>query len=1016
MRNKGFIIFLTAIVTILCIYYLSFTWVSRNIQQDATEFATDASGSVDYTKKNAYLDSLWKLPVYNLFGIEYTYQEVKETELSLGLDLQGGMHVTLEVSPVEIIKGLSGNNDDKVFLAAIEEAENRSKTSQENFTDLFYEAYKEMRPDGNLSAIFANAANRERINFQTSDQEVLSIIKSEVDDAIDRSFNILRTRIDRFGTTQPNIQRLPGTGRIQVELPGTDNPQRVRELLQSVAKLEFWEVYEPNEFGGFLQSVNDMLVAEQKADQPQISPANAAAATTDTTTQEGQEILDSLETSSPTALETEEEAEDLAAQLSGGASDSTNIDSLLNTDVSPLFSLIRSQYGLVYNVSDTAQINRIIKREDVQSMLPPNLKFLWSSQPDMLEDGTELLELFAIKTGRGGEAPLTGEVITNATQQLDQSARPAVSMSMNAEGAKKWRQLTGSNIGGRIAIVLDNYVLTAPNVQGEIPGGSSEITGNFTLEEAKDMANLLKAGSLPAPTKIVEEAIIGPTLGREAQAQGIISLVAGLVIVVLFMVAYYAKGGLIANLALVFNIFFILGILAQLNAALTLPGIAGIVLTMGMSIDANVLIYERIREELKNGLGLKAAIATGYDKAFSSILDSNVTTFLTGLILFVLGQGPVKGFAIVLMIGIVCSFFTAVFITRVVVEWAARKGDESKLSFSLPFSRDILNNLNMDFFSKRKIAYIGSAIFIGFGMVAIVLQGGLNLGVDFTGGRSYVVSFNDPVVASELKIALADDFENAGTEVKTYGSNNVLKVTTGYLINDESVEADARVRENLIAGVEELTGLSYVDDSNNLGAQNFTISSSSKVSATIASDIKSSSIESVIFSLIAIFLYILIRFRKWQYGLGAVIALFHDALAVISAFALAGLFGKVFEIDQVFIAAILTVIGYSINDTVVVFDRIREDIGLSPTSNLTKTFNLAINNTLSRTLITAFTTLIVVIVLFIWGGEVLRGFSFALLVGIVVGTYSSIFIASPIVLDLSKRELAKKEPLVTSKA
>ncbi len=1013
MRNKGFIIFLTVIVTLLCVYYLSFTFVSRNIQQDAIAYATDESGSVDYYKKNAYLDSLWKVPVYNLFGIEYTYEEIKETELNLGLDLQGGMHVTLEVSPVEIVQGLSGNNDDKVFLDAIKEARTKSKNSQESFTKLFYQAYKDKRPDGKLSTLFSNAANRDRINSQTSDAEILAIIDAEINDAIDRSFNILNTRINRFGTSQPNIQRLQGTERIQVELPGVDNPKRVRELLQSVAKLEFWEVYEPNEFGGFLQSINEMLVQEQRANQPKIAASNPLEATSDSTTVEGQQVLDSLDTATPSQEQLEAEAEDLAAQLSGKSSDSTNLDSLMNSTVSPLFSLIKSQYGLIYDVRDTAQINRILNRQDVQSMLPPNLKFLWASKPDRLKDGTGLLELFAIKKGRQGKAPLDGKVITNASQQLDQSARPAVSMSMNAEGAKKWRQLTGNNIGGRIAIVLDDYVLTAPNVQGEIPGGSSEITGNFTINEAKDLANLLKAGSLPAPTQIVEDTVIGPTLGAEAQAQGVISILAGLGIVILFMVAYYAKGGLVANIALIFNIFFILGILAQLNAALTLPGIAGIVLTIGMSIDANVLIFERIREELKNGLGLRAAIANGYDKAYSAIIDSNATTFLTGVILYVLGQGPVKGFAITLMIGIFCSFFSAVFITRVVVEWLARKGDDSKLSFAMPFSDNLLANLNVDFLSKRKIAYIFSGVFIGVGMLVLIMQGGLNLGVDFKGGRTYVVAFSDPVVASELKVALADNFENSGTEVKTYGSDNVLKVTTSYLIDEESVETDELVQSRLIEGVKGMTGYAYVNDGGALNDKSFNILSTSKVEPTIANDIKRSSLESVIFSLIVIFVYILIRFRKWQYGLGAVIALFHDTLAVVAAFAFAGLFGKVFEIDQVFIAAMLTVIGYSINDTVIVFDRIREEVSLRATTNLNNTFNLAINNTMSRTVITSFTTLIVVIVLFVFGGEVLRGFSFALLVGILVGTYSSIYIATPVVLDLSKKK-AKKAQLATA--
>lgn len=999
MQNRSGIIILTVIITLLCLYYLSFTFVSRNIQQKAVAHATDENGNIDYFKKNAYLDSLWNLPVYNLFGVEYTYEEVKNTELNLGLDLQGGMHVTLEVSPVEIIRGLSGNNTDKDFVEALQKAQQASSTSQENFVQLFYSEYKSANPDGRFSALFANAANRGRIEYETSDEDVLKVLQSEVDDAIDRSFNILRTRIDRFGTSQPNIQKLPATGRIQVELPGADNPARVRELLQSVAKLEFWEVVEPREYSSSIQAINDFLVKEQKAKTPVASPTSTA----DTTVTS----LDSAARPSEEGLSNE--AEDLASQLSGAPSDSTRagIDSLM-ADVSPFVSLLRSQFGLVYDVKDTAQINRILARPEIKALIPSTVKFLW----DFRGDGTgneRFLELYAIKKGRNNKAPLEGSVITNATQTLDEKQRPAVSMEMNVEGAKAWRKLTAENLEERIAVVLDNYVLTAPTVRSEISGGRSEITGNFTLEEAKDMANLLKAGSLPAPTKIVEEATIGPTLGREAQIQGVVSIVAGLVLMVLFMVAYYSRGGLIATIALIFNIFFILGILAQLNAALTLPGIAGIVLTIGMSIDANVLIFERIREELRNGLSLKQAISLGYSKAYSAIIDSNVTTFIVGVILYALGQGPVKGFAITLMIGIACSFFSAVFITRVLVEWMARTGDEKKITFSFPYSQRLLTDLNVDFLGKRKIGYIISSTFIAIGLAILVAQGGLNFGVDFTGGRSYVVSFKNPVAESDLKVALAENFENAGTEVKTYGSTNVLKITTSYMVGDESSEADAQVEQALIHGISEFTGLSYSQNDAGVDDNHFTISSSSKVGATIANDIKTSSIESIVFSLIVIFLYILVRFRKWQYGLGAITALFHDTLAVIAAFAIAGLFGKVFEVDQVFIAAMLTVIGYSINDTVVVFDRIREDVQLKPNSNLRSTFNTAINNTMSRTVITSFTTLIVVIVLFIFGGEVLRGFSFTLLVGILVGTYSSIFIAAPIVVDLSTKKVAKKQ-------
>ncbi|MDQ3534835.1 MAG: protein translocase subunit SecDF [Bacteroidota bacterium] len=999
MRNKSGILILTAIITLLCLYYLSFTLVSRNIQKDAIAYATDANGNINYSQKNAYLDSLWKLPVYNLLGLEYTYEEVKNTELSLGLDLQGGMHVTLEVSPVEIVRGISGNNSDRAFNDALVRAQQLHATSQESFIQLFYSAYKSIAPDRPLNAPFVNAANRGRIDSQTTDQEVLRVLQAEVNDAIDRSLIILRTRMDRFGTTQPNIVPL-ASGRIQIELPGADNPARVRELLQSVAKLEFWEVVEPQEISSTIQSINAFLVEEQKRQKPVASTPSAPV-----TSEQALQNMDT--TSRPTQQELATSAEDLAAQLGGAQGDAQGIDTLMS-EVSPFVSLLKSPYGLVYDVADTAKVNRILARSQVKALIPAHISFMWDYRGNVA-GGSQQLELHAIRAGRANKAPLEGNVITNATQSLDQRSRPAVSMEMNTEGARKWRKLTGDNVGKRIAVVLDNYVLTAPNVQSEIAGGRSEITGNFTLDDAKDLANLLKAGSLPAPTQIVEEAIIGPTLGREAQAQGIISIVAGLVLVVVFMIAYYSRGGLIATLALVFNIFFILGILAQLNSALTLPGIAGIVLTIGMSIDANVLIFERIREELRNGMTLKQAISLGYDKAYSAIIDSNVTTFLTGIILYVLGQGPVKGFAITLMIGIACSFFSAVFITRIVVEWMAKRGDEKKITFSFPFSHNLLNNLNFNFLSKRKFAYIFSSVFITIGLVVLLVQGGLNFGVDFTGGRSYVVTFSKNMVASDVKVALTNNFENAGTEVKTYGADNVLKITTSYLINDESAEADNRVEESLIAGLSDHSGMSFLRNDAMVGDNNFTISSSSKVGASIANDIQTASLKAVAISLIVIFLYILVRFRKWQYGLGAITALFHDTLAVISAFAIAGLFGKVFEVDQVFIAAMLTVIGYSINDTVIVFDRIREDIGLRPKGDIVSTFNGAINNTMSRTLITSFTTLIVVIILLIFGGEVLRGFSFALLVGILVGTYSSIYIATPVVIDLSTRTVAKKQ-------
>ena len=942
------------------------------------------------------MDSVWNLPVYNLFGVEYTYKQIKETELSLGLNLQGGMHVTLEVSPDDIIKGLSGNNEDKDFLAALARANKLQTTSQEKYTDLFYQAFKEINPNGRLAPIFATAANRGKISLQSSDQEILKIIRQEVSQAIDRAFEILRTRIDRFGTSSPNIQRLPGTGLIQIELPGVENQKRVRKLLQGVAKLEFLEVVNlyDDQLRGPLAAINRKLAQENQLNM-------AKEATSDTAKASGKS---SASQDLSTLLEGEKSTGDTAKATA--KTDTTALDSLSNAN-SEFFNLIHYPQGLV-NLKDTAKVNRILRRimnGDLKGLLPPNIKFLWNVHAQQ-QNGQDMLPLYAVRTGRGGVAPLTGEVITDARQSYDDRSAPAVSMSMNAEGARKWKRLTAENVGKQIAVVLDNYVYSAPNVQNEIPNGQSIITGNFTLDEAKDLGNVLKAGALPARTRILEEQMIGPSLGKEAIRQGMISVIAGLIVVVLFMLAYYSKGGLVANMALVFNIFFILGILAQLQASLTLPGIAGIVLTIGMAVDANVLIYERIKEELRQGNGLLKSISLGYEKAYSSIIDANVTTFIIGVILFVLGQGRVKGFATTLMIGIICSFFSAVFISRVIVTWMSkRKGDAAKISFDTIFSRRLFSNANFDFLGFRKIAYIVSGSIIAFGLILMLMEGGLNLGVDFTGGRTFIVTFKQPVVPSKLKTSLYKAFESNGTEVKSYGSNNVVKVTTSYLIDETSSEADDKVKDALVKGIEQSSGEQFVADDSKVDAGHFTISSSTKVGPSIASNIINASYESMFFALIAIFLYILVRFKRWQFSLGAVIALFHDVFFTLAAFAIARLLGKSFEVDQVFVAAMLTIIGYSINDTVVVFDRIRENLQVRPHEKMIETFNMSINTTMNRTVITSFTTLIVVFILLVFGGEVLRSFSFALFVGIIVGTYSSIFIASPVALDLSKKKL-----------
>lgn len=996
MRNKGVVIVLTVVITFLCLFYLQFTLVSRRIQQEAVQNATDKNGNVDLSAKQRYLDSLWNKPVHNFLGIEYTYKEVKENELGLGLDLQGGMHVVLEVSPVDILRGMSNNPMDADFNSFIQSAREAQKTSQGNFVDLFYEAYQAKNNGKTLASYFASAKGI--ISSSDDDQAVLTKIRTEVDDAINRSFTILKTRIDQFGTSSPNIQKLPATGRIQIEIPGADNPQRVRKLLQGVARLEFWKVVEYNDPALItsLEAINNLVVRENTI-KAEAEKANASV-------KQPEQKVDAKKS----------DLSKLDEQLSK-VKDSTGsaLDSLRNSITSPLYSLMSPGAPFMYDVKDTTTINALLRRPDVRGLLPRTIAYYWDVKPNPeITPGVEDVALNFVEVGRAGKPLLTGETIVDARQDFDQYGKYSVSMRMNAAGSKVWAKVTAeasaSNPQRRIAIVLDNFVYSAPTVQGEIPNGNSQITGSFTQEEAKDLATALKAGSLPAPTRIVEEMVVGPTLGQVAQSQGLISMAAGLVIVILFMLVYYAKGGIVATISLIFNIFFILGIMAQpqLHTALTLPGIAGIVLTMGMAVDANVLIFERIKEELASGRRLVESVTKGYERAFASIFDSNLTTFLTAAFLFILGQGPIKGFAITLMIGIATSFFSAVYISRVIIEWMLRKGEASKISFSTSLNL-IPKNINFDFLGKRRLAYIFSISVILIGAALIAVRG-LNLGVDFQGGRSYVVAFIKPVDATAMRNTLSAAFEGKGTEVKNYGSNSVVRVTTSYLVDDETDGADDKVKNALINGVKKHTGLDFTDNDRNLTEKNFTISSSTKVGATIADDIKDSAFEAALFSIIGIFLYILFRFRKIEFSTGAIVALIHDTLFVFATFAIADALGFSFEIDQVFVAAVLTIIGYSINDTVIIFDRIREFINYGSIKDEVTIFNSAINNTLSRTLITSGTTLIVVIILLFFGGEVLRGFSFALFIGIVIGTYSSIFIAAPIVIDLNRRKAVSK--------
>ncbi|MBT1709777.1 protein translocase subunit SecDF [Fulvivirgaceae bacterium PWU5] len=980
MQNKGLVISLAVVITLLCFYYLSFTFVSYNVQRKAVAAATDASGNIDINKKQAYLDSVWTTPVYNLLGAEFTFKEVKDSELSLGLDLQGGMHVTLEVSPADIIKSLSGNSQDSAFLSALRVASKEQKTSRDNYSTLFFRAFRKANPDKRLASIFANSSTRDKIATNDDDKKVIDVVDSEIESAIDRSFTILSNRLDQFGTSQPNIQRLPGTGRIQVEIPGADNPARVRKLLQGVARLEFWDVIEPNTLNTQLLAINDVLVKEQKA---AAKPAVAAGATTsaDTTAADSDDLSSLLGDSTKTAS-----ADSAAAQK--------GLDSLQNmANVSALFSLSNPPSAFRYALKDTAKINDIFRRHDIRNLLPRTVGVFWANKPDQVGN-QESLELFFLDIGRDGKSRLTGEVITDAHSDLDEYARHAVSMKMNAKGTRTWAKWTAEAASkspkGRIAITLDNTVYSAPSVNGEIPNGNSQISGNFTDIEAKDLANVLKAGSLPAPTKIVEESSVGPTLGAESIRNGILSIIVGFLIIIFFMLVVYNTSGWVADLAVILNLIFLLGVLASLNAALTLPGIAGILLSLAIAVDANVLINERVKEDLNSGKSLEASIRAGYKGAFSAIIDSNVTTFIKGLVLLTFGTGLIYGFALNLIIGIVCSFFTSVFFTRVIFEYYTRRG--KKISFSRGWSKTLFRSINFDFIGNRKIYYTISGAIVVAGIVMIAFKG-FNYGVDFKGGRTYIVGFEKSLSASDVRGALTKSFEET-PEVKTFGGTTKYKITTSYLVDDDSDEATVKAEQRLEEGLA------------TIGDNKAEVLSFYKVGPTIANDIKVSAVYSLLIAVVLMFLYILIRFRKWQFALGTVVSLFHTVLVVLSLFVLLEpIMPFTMEIDQAFVAAILTVIGYSINDSVVVFDRVREFLSLKKSSESTSSVvNNALNDTLSRTLITGMSTLFVLVILFFFGGETIKGFTFAMLIGVLIGTYSSLCIGTPVLVDFSPEE------------
>jgi SecD/SecF fusion protein len=1034
MQNKSAIWTFAILLSIACVYQLSFTFVTSGVENDAKENAASRLDSLMNENpamtlleqetafqrfEQEYLTKMNSEEVYP--GLGFTYAYCKRNEINLGLDLQGGMNVTLQVQVKELIKALSDYNNDPKFLEALDLASVKQRDSQDDYVSLFLQAWDEVNPGAPLAAVFHNRENKEKFAIDATNEEIIQIIADEADAAVSRTEQVLRRRIDGLGVVQPTIQRQPGTGRIIVELPGIKDKDRVRKILQGTAKLEFWECYDNSEIYNGLIEANQLLA--EKLNTRESKPKAEAADSTELAS-EGE------------AVETTEEAQ-AAEEVAVTDNDSNSLDALLgdetttaadsngtdSVDVNALMAEQRKSnplwavmYPAIYDnengegqfagrgpvvgyakVTDTAQVNAYLNRKDVRALMPRHMKFFWDAKP-YDEKGTAL-RLYAISADKDGKAPLEGDVITNARVTSDPLGNPEISMSMNSDGAKTWKNITGEAAAGNpkksIAIVLDNLVYSAPRVDAEIAGGQSSISGQFSLEEAEDLANVLKAGKLPAPAKIIEEAVVGPTLGAEAIQAGFVSFLLALLIVLAYMAFYYSSAGIIADLALLANLFFVMGVLSSLGATLTLPGIAGIVLTIGMSVDANVLIYERIREELRAGKGVRLAIVDGYKNAYSSIIDANITTLLTGIILYIFGTGPIKGFATTLIIGIATSLFAAIFITRLLFEW--RLDRNATPSFASKMTENLMANANFQFVTRRKTFYMISGLVMLLGVGSLVTRQ-LNYGVDFTGGRSYIVRFEQSYPVNEVASTLAAEFINedglkVAPEVKTYGASNQVKVTTKFMIDSDNEAADDIVEGKLTEGLQKIA------------PDQFEIMSSTKVLPSISDDIRQGAVWAVLFSLIVIFLYIVLRFRKWQFGLGALIAMFHDVLIVLSLFSLLyGFMPFSLEIDQAFIAALLTVVGYSINDTVVVFDRIREYIGLHKRRDQHLVINDALNSTLSRTLNTSLSTLVVLLMIFFFGGEVIRGFVFALIIGIIVGTYSSLCVATPIVVDLTKKE------------
>lgn len=1021
MQNKGLIWTFIVLLTLACLYQLSFTWVAQGVENDASEYA---NGSIEI--EEAYLDSMDSETVYPM--LDFTYNEVKKNVLNLGLDLKGGMNVTLEVSVIDVIRSLSSYSEDEDFNKVLNLARERQKSSQTNFVLLFEEAWIETVPDRLLTSIFYTLENKDNISREATNEEVIQFLQEETDAAFNRTFEVLRTRVNLFGVAQPNIQKLAASDRILVELPGVKNKKRVRQLLQGTAKLEFWETFENANVYGYLAQANEKLNLLLADEEDTVLVSADTTGAIEDSTEANNLIADLGEPEMEDTTELVNGEDSSLAALDTGSTDGGSLLDQINTEgddqgdslanqsfedfakENPLFGVLSPSIyrnpedgtaspgeGPVVGYSylkDTAKVNKYLAMPEIQAIFPNDLRLLWTAKPATDDDGKQYLLLIAIEvTSRDGKAPLEGDVITDAYQDFGQiGGRPEITMKMNTLGARTWKNLTRDNIGKSIAIVLDNYVYSYPNVNGEIAGGISSIEGNFTIEEAKLIANILKAGKLPAPAKIVEEAVVGPSLGEKSINEGLKSLLIALLIILVYMIFYYGKAGIASNIALFANLFFIMGVLASTNIALTLPGIAGIVLTIGISVDANVLIYERIREELRAGKGTRLAIADGYKNAYSSIIDANVTTLLTGIILWFFGTGPVEGFAKTLVIGIITSLFCAIFITRLVFAW--RLDRKKNITVATTITKDAFQNISWKFVDRRKVFYIISSIIILAGIGSIYMRG-FSYGVDFKGGRTYLVKFDDTADIGEVRNVLGNAFASEDgaknvPEVKVFGEDSQLNITTSFMIDDNEESTDSIVEAKLEKGLTEL-------------GSNYKVMRSQKVGPTIADDIKTSSVWAILFSLIIIFLYIVFRFRKWQYGLGAVAAVFHDVLVVLAIFSMAyGYLPFSLDIDQAFIAAILTVVGYSINDTVVVFDRIREYLNSYKKREMKEVVNSALNSTLSRTFNTSISTFFVLLMIFIFGGEIIRGFAFALLVGVAVGTYSSLCVATPIVVDLTK--------------